>query len=520
MPLRAILSTSNKDGLPELAKGLTDLGWELYSTGGTHKVLKDAGFDVQTVEDLTGFPELMGGRVKTLHPKVHGGILARRDDPDHAHQLEEHGISTIDMVVVNLYPFVETVSQPGIALDEALEQIDIGGPTLLRASAKNFPSVLTLVDPGDYEPVVEMLKQGIVPLSERRKLARKAFQHVSVYDTAIAQYLARDMDAAGLDDASTDLPAERTIAVQRVQELRYGENPHQSAALYRELQLGRTPEGVLAGQQLHGRELSFNNILDADAAWAAVCDFPEQPAVAIVKHGNPCGLASRASLKEAFDLALAGDPVSAYGGIVATNRPLDVSTAEAIGSSFYEIVLAPSFGSGALEILQKKRNLRLLEMGEATAPGPSLDIRKVRGGLLLQTADRGEEGEWRVVTKRQPTESELADLKFAWRTARHVKSNAIVVVKDGALRGMGAGQPNRLESVELALKLAGKEAAQGAVLASDAFFPFADGLETALVGGIVAAVQPGGSVRDEEVIEAADRADAAMVFTGVRHFRH
>jgi phosphoribosylaminoimidazolecarboxamide formyltransferase/IMP cyclohydrolase len=520
MPLRALLSVSNKQGLADLARGLTGMGWELYASGGTLKALRDGGFPARAVEDLTGFPEILDGRVKTLHPKVHGGILARRGDPSHARQLEQHGIQPIDLVAVNLYPFVETVSKPGVALDEALEQIDIGGPTLLRAAAKNFPSVVVIVDPADYGPVVEMFRKGVVSLEERRRLARKAFQHVASYDTAIAHYLTRDMGLAGLDDESLELPAQRTIAIQRVQELRYGENPHQQAALYREVAPGRALEGVPAARQVHGKELSYNNILDADAAWAAVCDFPEQPTVAIIKHGNPCGLAMRSSLVKAFELALAGDPVSAYGGIVAVNRPLDGATAEAIDASFYEIVLAPSFQPDALAVLEKKRNLRLLEMGEAAPAGPSLEVRTVRGGLLLQTADRGEEGDWRVVTKRQPTQLELADLRFAWRAARHVKSNAIVVVKDNALLGMGAGQPNRLVSVKLALERAGEGAAKGAVLASDAFFPFADGLETALEAGVTAAVQPGGSVRDEEVIAAADRAGAAMVFTGVRHFRH
>ncbi|MBI4236619.1 MAG: bifunctional phosphoribosylaminoimidazolecarboxamide formyltransferase/IMP cyclohydrolase [Chloroflexi bacterium] len=518
-PLRALLSVSDKTGLTELAQGLAALGWELYATGGTEHAIRAAGVPISPVEALTGFPEILDGRVKTLHPKVHGGILARRSDPRHARELAQHGIPTIDLVAVNLYPFVETVSRPNVALDQALEQIDIGGPTLLRAAAKNFPSVLVLVDPADYGPVLEMLRQGGVPLGERRRLARLAFQHVATYDTAIAQYLAWDMGAADLGDESLELPVEGTIAFQRVQELRYGENPHQRGALYRELALGHPPEGVLAARQLHGKELSFNNILDADAAWNVVCEYPEAPVVAIIKHANPCGLASRDSLAEAYRLAFAGDPVSAYGGIVAANRPMYGPTAEAIGATFYEIVLAPGFEPEALEVLGRKRNLRLLEMGDAAPARPALDIRRVRGGLLLQTPDRGEMGDWRVVTRRHPTEAELADLRFAWRAVRHVKSNAIVVVKERALLGMGAGQPNRLISVEIALRRAG-DAARGAVVASDAFFPFADGLEAALRAGVTAAVQPGGSVRDAEVIEAADRAGAAMVLTGVRHFRH
>ena len=521
MTLRALMSVSDKSGLPELAEGLVGLGWEVFASGGTLRSLRDAGIEAGAVEDLTGSPEMLGGRVKTLHPKIHGGILARRGDPHHAREIEEHGISTIDLVAVNLYPFVETVTgAEKIALDDALEQIDIGGPTLLRAAAKNFPSVAVLSDPGDYTGVVEALQTGVLPLMDRRRLARKAFQHVALYDTAIAQYLGRDLDVAGMGDETLALGAEGTIAFRRVQEMRYGENPHQRAALYEDVDVGRADmEGVLAARQLHGREMSYNNVLDADAAWAVVCDFSELPTVAIIKHGNPCGLASRPTLDAAYRAALEGDPVSAYGGIVATNRPLDLATAGAIADTFFEIVLAPSIEADALAVLEKKRNLRLLEMGEATPSAPTLDIRRVRGGLLIQSMDLGEEGDWETVTKREPTEQELADLRFAWRAARHVKSNAIVIVKDGALLGMGAGQPNRLVSVSLAIELADGRV-PGAVVASDAFFPFADGLETALHAGVVAVVQPGGSVRDREVIDAADRAGAAMVFTGVRHFRH
>ncbi len=519
MTFRAIISPSDKAGSAELARGLTDLGWEVYATGGTHRALTEAGVAAQQIEALTGFPEILDGRVKTLHPRVHGGILARREEPDHAAQLAEHKISTIDLVAVNLYPFAETVSRPDVPLMDALEQIDIGGPTLVRAAAKNFPAVIVLIDPSDYAPVLDMLRGGIVSLAERRRLAKKAFEHVSTYDTVIANYLSRDMGVAGMGDESADIPAQRVLALQSAQGLRYGENPHQAGALYRVIDPGRPAEGVLAARQLHGRELSFNNILDADAAWNVVCDFPDSPTVAVIKHGNPCGLAAAADLPTAFRRALAGDPVSAFGGIIAANRALDRETAEAINEAFYEIVLAPSFDDDALSVLTQKRNLRLLEMGEASAPGPAPDIRSVRGGILAQAADRGEDGEWRAVTDRAPTEAEHADLRFAWRAARHVKSNAIVIVKDGALRGMGTGQPNRLVSVELALRLAADEA-RGAVLASDAFFPFADGLEMALEGGVTAAVQPGGSVRDDEVIAAANRAGAAMLFTGIRHFRH
>ncbi len=515
------MSVSDKAGMSDLAAGLVDLGWEVYASGGTLRALHDAGIEAVSVETLTGSPEMFDGRVKTLHPKIHGGILARRGDPDHIRQIEEFEIPTIDLVAVNLYPFVETVSGAReIGLDEALEQIDIGGPTLLRSAAKNFPSVVVLSDPEDYTDVIDALKRGVVPLMERRRLARKAFRHVALYDTAVAQFLGRDLDLAGMDDDTLELGPEGTIAFARTQEMRYGENPHQVAALYRNIDVNRAgPEGVLAGKQLHGREMSYNNVLDADAAWAVVCDFSVAPTVAVIKHGNPCGLASRSTLDAAYAAALAGDPASAYGGIVAANKPIDLATANSISDTFFEIVLAPSFNEDALSVLEKKRNVRLLAMGDATPGGPTLDVRTVRGGFLVQSADRGEAGEWKTVTRREPSGAELEDLRFAWQAARHVKSNAIVIAKDQTLLGMGAGQPNRLVSVALAIELAG-ESARGAVLASDAFFPFADGLQKALKAGVVAAVQPGGSIRDQEVIDAADEAGAAMAFTGIRHFRH
>lgn len=519
MTFRAIIAPWNKDGADALAHGLIGLGWEVYATGGTHRFLTGAGVDAKHIEDLTGFPEILDGRVKTLHPRVHGGILAKREEPAHVAQMEEHGIGTIDLIAVNLYPFAETVSKPDVTLMDALEQIDIGGPTMVRAAAKNFPAVIVLIDPADYAPVLEMLRAGVVPVAERRRLARKAFEHVSAYDTIIANYLARDLSAAGMDDEAAALPSERVLALQSIQSLRYGENPHQAGALYRVNDPGRPAQGIPSARRIHGREMSFNNILDADAAWNVVCDFPDAPTVAIIKHGNPCGLATAPELATAFSRALAGDPVSAFGGIIAANRPMDAATAEAINEAFYEIVIAPSYNDDALSVLKQKRNLRLLEMGETSAANPSLDIRTVRGGFLMQAADMGEMGDWQTVTERAPTEPELADLRFAWKAARHVKSNAIVIVKDGALLGMGAGQPNRLISVELALKLAGDKA-QGGVVSSDAFFPFADGLEMALNGGVTAAVQPGGSVRDDEVIATANNAGAAMVFTGIRHFRH
>ena len=455
-----------------------------------------------------------------MHPFVYGGLLARRGNPDDTADLEAHGIQTIDLVVVNLYPFVQSVTNQELKINEALEQIDIGGVTLLRAAAKNFPSVLVVVDPDDYGEVINNLRQGIVPLAERRLLARKAFQHVSLYDAAISKYLSIDMGSAGLIDIENDLSDQMVIPVTKKNDLRYGENPHQNAALYEPLAIGSKPQGIINANQLNGVELSFNNILDSDAAWNVVSDFPEQPTIAIIKHGNPCGLSSRDKLVDAFEAALDGDPISAFGGIIASNRPIDRETAEKISESFYEIVLASEFDTEALDILKKKKNLRLLEMGPSTPQTTALDIRSIRGAFLIQTSDSLNDGDWRIVTEKQPTEKELEDLKFAWKAIRHVKSNAIIVVKDQSIKGMGAGQPNRLVSVELAINKAGSEAVKGAVLASDAFFPFADGLELALDAGIKSIVQPGGSVRDEEVIKAANDKQASMVLTGVRHFRH
>jgi phosphoribosylaminoimidazolecarboxamide formyltransferase/IMP cyclohydrolase len=520
MVLRALISVSDKTGLDEFARKLIDLGWELFSTGGTKKYLEEAGCLTRPVEDLTSFPEILGGRVKTLHPAVHGGILARRGDPSDKQDLDSHEINMIDLVVVNLYPFVEAVSDKTINLNAALEQIDIGGVTLLRAAAKNFPSVLSVVDYEDYSEITDLLADGIVPLEYRRGLARKVFQHVSFYDSIIAQYLSVDMHVARMEDESGSLPEEFVIPVSLNSRLRYGENPHQDAGLYELADLKESPNSILRANQLNGKDLSFNNILDSDAAWSVVCDFPEDPTITIVKHGNPCGLASRDNLKDAFLLALEGDPVSAFGGIIASNRKIDLPTALEINSSFYEIVIAPSFEPEALEVLQKKKNLRILEMRDSLVSSNKLDIRSVSGGLLVQTTDTAKDGDWNVVTERHPTEEEVIDLKFAWTAVRHVKSNAIIVVKDKSIKGMGAGQPNRLISVDLALKGAKDSLKTGGVLASDAFFPFADGLELALESGISSIIQPGGSVRDSEVIDAANAMKASMIMTGVRHFRH
>jgi phosphoribosylaminoimidazolecarboxamide formyltransferase/IMP cyclohydrolase len=513
--VKAIISVSDKAGVVDFARGLAELGFEVYSTGGTHKALADAGVAVASVSKLTGFPEILDGRVKTLHPAVHGGILARRDQPSHLEELAKSGIAAIDLVAVNLYPFVQTVTRPGVSLDDALENIDIGGPTMIRAAAKNFPHVLVVVDPADYERVLGLLRAGVVPLEERRRLALKAFQHVASYDTAIAQYLRAEEEA---------LPEQLTLSLTKLFDLRYGENPHQRGAVYRENSVlwGGQTWGIVAAEQLHGKELSYNNLLDADAAWRAALDFAEPTAV-VVKHTNPCGLACYQDLTEAYRRALSGDPVSAYGGIVAVNRELTGEAAEEIGKTFYEIVIAPAFSEEALTILQKKKNLRLLQLDEKAAAGcaSALEYRRVSGGFLVQQPDAylDDAIELRVVTKRAPSEQEMANLRFAWKVVKHVKSNAIVIVKDRTLLGMGAGQPNRVTSVHLALRRA-DDRARGAVLASDAFFPFPDGVELAADGGVTAVIQPGGSIRDQEVIEAADARGLAMVFTGIRHFRH
>ena len=508
--MKALLSVYDKSGVVDFAREIHRTGVELISTGGTHRTLSDAGLPVQQVSEFTGSPEILDGRVKTLHPIVHGGILARRDNPDHMSELSGRGMDTIDLVAVNLYPFAATIARPGVTLDEALENIDIGGPTMIRAAAKNFPFVAVVVDPADYPWVAERMAGDGLTIEERQRLAQKAFQHVAFYDTIVAGYLRKD-------DPTDLFPQEITLAYRRIQGLRYGENPHQQAAFYGE----SLPLGIAGARQLHGRELSYNNILDADAAWRAVSDFDDQ-AVAIIKHTNPCGLAAHQDQTVAYKNAFDGDPVSAFGGIVAFNRPVTTAAAEAMRQIFYEIVLAPDFEQGALDILNKKRDLRILALGDVGAQGGAgWEARQVLGGALMQNRDALAEDvkDWKAVTKRNPTEEELLDLAFAWKTVKHIKSNAIVLTRGQALLGMGAGQPNRVTSVHLALRAAG-EAASGSVLASDAFFPFADGVETAGEGGVTAVVQPGGSIRDGEVIEAADKAGIAMLFTGVRHFRH
>ncbi|GIW06490.1 MAG: bifunctional purine biosynthesis protein PurH [Dehalococcoidia bacterium] len=539
--MRAILSVSNKQGLIEFARGLRDLGVELYSTGGTKRALTEASIEVHSITDLTGFPEILDGRVKTLHPNVHGGLLARRDHPSDLDEIGRLGIAPIDLVCVNLYPFTETIAKPSVTLADALEQIDIGGPTMIRAAAKNHPSVIVVCDPADYDGILEGLRSGGIDADRRRQLAAKAFQHTASYDTVIAEYLRGD---------SVAFPQQLTVALEKVRDLRYGENPHQKAAFYREISPVMSGLRISNARQVHGADLSFNNILDADAALGAVADFMA-PTVAIIKHNNPCGLATRPTLAEAYQRAFEGDMVSAYGGIVALNRAVDGETAALIAETFYEVVIAPSFQPEALAILTKKRNLRLLEIGDwlanqpprhaaegdewqrlvAEAHEPSrppaghlpleYDLRRVSGGLLVQTRDAApvDPLQLTVASARRPTPEELTDLLFAWRVCRHVKSNAIVLAKNLMMIGMGAGQPNRVTSVGLALERAG-DRAPGSVLASDAFFPFPDGVERAAKGGVTAIIQPGGSIRDDEVIKTVNHHGMAMVFTGMRHFRH
>ena len=509
--MKALLSVYDKTGIVEFSQKVSAAGYELISTGGTHRTLsEEGGLNVSQVADVTGSPEILDGRVKTLHPTIYAGLLARRDSPDHMGELKDLNIDTIDLVVVNLYPFVETISKADVTLADALENIDIGGPTMLRAASKNFPSVAVVVDPADYGWVGEKLANGGLTVEDRRGLAGKAFHHVSTYDSAVTDYL------LGNDSGGEELPESLTICLTKISGLRYGENPHQSGALYSE---SSAPVGMAGARQLHGRELSYNNLMDADAAWRTASDFRDAT-VSVVKHANSCGLASRDDIAEAYLKAYEGDTVSAFGGIVAFNRTVTAAAAEAMEPVFYEVVIAPDYEPAALEILQKKRNLRILAIDKQPET-PAYDLRPITGGILVQTADAIAEDptSWTVATQRQPTKNELKDLAFAWKAAKHIKSNAIVFAKDLALVGMGAGQPNRVVSVHLSQRASGDNA-KGSVLASDAFFPFADNIELAAEAGITAIVQPGGSIRDDEVIAAADKAGLAMVFTGVRHFRH
>lgn len=516
--MRAILSVWDKTGLVEFGRELVDLGWELVSTGNTERALAEAGVPVTGIATVTGFPEILGGRVKTLHPAVHGGILARRDHADDMTTLAAHDITAVDMVVSNLYPFAATVADPSVAIAEALENIDIGGPTLVRAAAKNYPSVLILTEPADYREILDVLRVGAVSLEQRRALAAKAFGHVAAYDTTIAAYL-RGNDGA----PNAPFPAEYGVAGTLHQPMRYGENPHQSAALYRAYEPGRPARGLLGATQLAGKELSYNNILDADAAWTAACDFLswERPACVIVKHNIPCGIALGDDPEIAFRRAYASDPLSAFGGVIALTTPATAAVAEAIAELFVEVVLAPSFDDEARAAFARRKNVRLLAMGAPTAAPDGWEVRSVQGGFLLQTRDEviDDPRTWKVISRRPPTDGEVRDLRFAWRAARHVKSNSIVLVADGATVGIGGGQPSRIDAAKIAIAKAG-DRARGSVMASDAFFPFADTVEVCVAAGITAIVHPGGSVRDAESVAAADAGDAAMMVTGRRHFRH
>ena len=521
---RALLSVSDKTGLVELGQALAGHGVELLSTGGTAKALREAGLTVTEVADHTGFPEMMDGRVKTLHPTIHGGLLALRDDAGHAASMAAHGIAPIDLLVVNLYPFEATVAADR-PRDEIIENIDIGGPAMLRSAAKNHGFVACLTDPADYAGLVaELDASGGTSLATRRRLAARTFAQTATYDSMIASWFA-------FADQQEMFPETLPIVLKRGQTLRYGENPHQQAAFY--LPAGPHGRGIGQAEQLQGKELSYNNLNDADGALELIAEFRDgAPACAIIKHANPCGVAQAATLEQAYAAALACDPVSAFGGIVAVNRPLDEATARAIAAIFTEVVIAPAADDAARAVFAAKKNLRLLLTGELPDPRrPGLTLRQIAGGYLVQTRDNGQvtEAELRVVTERAPTGAELADMLFAWTVARHVKSNAIVYAKGGSTAGIGAGQMSRLDSTRVAAWKA-KDAAQtagwaeprtvGSAVASDAFFPFADGLISAAEAGATAIIQPGGSIRDDEVIAAANARGLAMVFTGQRHFRH
>lgn len=507
---QALLSVSDKRGLVDFARQLHEADVALIASGGTARAIQEAGIPVRSVDEVTKFPEILGGRVKTLHPAIHGGILARRTD-HHLEELDAYQIGLIDLVVVNLYPFQETVAKPNVTLPTAVEEIDIGGVALLRAAAKNHESVTVVCTPEDYAQVAEAFAEGGTSMMQRKQLALKAFRHTAEYDTAIAAYLTEQIDD---DDIEGNLPNQIQLDLRLVQRNRYGENPHQQGGLYA-YGAEQPPFEVL-----HGKEMSYNNWLDLDGSWQSAQDFPD-PTVSIIKHGNPCGLASADTLAEAYEKALASDPVSAFGSIISVNRPLDLETVERMSDLFVEVIAAPAFEDEALARLQKKKNLRIVQPTGVELR--NLSLRSIYGGVLVQELDRSQDdmdsATWQVVSEKQPTPEQMADLAFAWRVARHVKSNAIVYIHNRATVGIGAGQMSRVDSVMLAGHKAG-EKAQGAVMASDAFFPFADGIEAAAKHGIAAVVQPGGSMRDDEVIAAVNQLGLVMVLTGARHFRH
>jgi len=516
--MKALISVSDKTGVVEFAKALAELGYEVVSTGGTYKALEDAGVPVVSISDVTGFPECLSGRVKTLHPAVHGGILAMRDSEEHMEQIKELGIGTIDVVAINLYPFKDTIKREDVTLPLAIENIDIGGPTMLRSAAKNHKDVAVVCDPNDYGAVIEGLKaDGGLPYEEKYRLALKVFEHTASYDAMIAEYLRA---VKGLP-----LPDNPTFTYEKIQELRYGENPHQKASYYKEV---KPWEGALTNaEQLHGKELSFNNINDTNGALACLREFTE-PTVVAVKHANPCGVGSAVTIAEAWQKAFNADPVSIFGGVIATNREVDKETAEGIAEIFVEIVIAPGFTDEAFAVLSQKQNIRLLKLKDIAklSPAADLDIKKVDGGILIQGVDSElyDEAELKVVTKKAPTESEMEDLKFAMKVVKHVRSNAIVAAKDGMTLGVGPGQTNRIGAVHIALAGRGPDDVghdkKGAVMASDAFFPFEDCVTAAAEAGITAIIQPGGSMKDEDSIKKCDELGIAMVFTGMRHFKH
>ncbi|KKK34194.1 phosphoribosylaminoimidazolecarboxamide formyltransferase [Mesobacillus campisalis] len=511
MTKRALISVSDKNGIVEFARELAQLGFEIVSTGGTKKALAEGGVPVVGISEVTGFPEILEGRVKTLHPKIHGGLLAKAGEESHRQQLEEHDITPIELVCVNLYPFQQTIAKPDVSVEDAIENIDIGGPAMLRASAKNHEYITVVVDPEDYQTVLnEYRESGRTQAATRRRLAAKVFRHTASYDAMIAEYMT---NLAGEEN-----PEKLTVTYELKQTLRYGENPHQKAAFYRK-PLG-SPFSVANAEQLHGKELSYNNINDADAALQIVKEFSEPAAVA-VKHMNPCGVGVGSSAFEAFTKAFAADPVSIFGGIIAFNAEVDAETAGKLREIFLEIIIAPSFSAEALEILQSKKNLRLLTLPFEQEKQHERKLTSIEGGLLSQDQDMFglEEATVSVLTKREPTEEEWEALKLGWKVVKHVKSNAIVVAGKDATIGIGAGQMNRVGAAKIALEQAGRKA-EGAALASDAFFPMDDTVEAAAKAGITAIIQPGGSIRDEDSIKKADEYGIAMVFTGVRHFKH
>jgi phosphoribosylaminoimidazolecarboxamide formyltransferase/IMP cyclohydrolase len=515
---RVLISVSDKTGLAELAKELTAAGAEMFSTGGTRKFLADHGFQSREVADYTAFPEMMHGRVKTLHPKIFGGILCRRDHPEDLAACREQGIELVDLVVVNLYPFEQTIARGGVTPSEAIENIDIGGPSLVRAAAKNHAFTAIATEPGQYQAVVDELRAGGTTLELRKKLAAAAFTHTARYDAAIATWF------GGYTEPEAHFPPAMFLALARKSELRYGENPHQKGAVY--VAPSCSGVSVLTAEQLHGKELSYNNLLDLDSALTVVRSFSE-PAASVIKHNNPCGAATGSTLSEAVRKALDGDPQSAFGGVLAFNKSVDRGTAEVLAAPglFIEAIVAPSFEPAALEILTTKpkwkANVRLLAVGSLDAPPAPLACRPLEGGMLVQEADvfPDPEREWKVATQKRPSDALMADLRFGWSVVRHVKSNAIVLAKATSLIGCGAGQMSRVDSVEIAIQKAG-ERAKGSILASDAFFPFADSIHKAAAAGLAAVIQPGGSVRDEEVIAAANEHGIPMIFTGRRHFKH